>query len=561
MSSRPWTHSMRGVWAALGVYGLVAFLLFGLPVAGTLNTSLVAGGDIEPSAYHWWLAWWPDALIDGRNPFISDFIYAPDRVNLTWVTSIPGPALVLTPVTRAIGPVASYNLLSLAAPVLAATSAFLLCRHLTRRFWPSLAGGYVFGFSPFMLVALAGIPSVGFVAFIPLAVYVVVRRIDESLGRRASIALLALVLAGQFLVSVEAFAVMTVLGGLIGLIAYALVPDLRHALRRVVPDVVLGYLGAVLIVSPFLWYMLFEPHLRPLHAIPERNSVDLLSFAVPTSLQALGAGTFPSLERDFGGALPVAGGAGGFAYLGLPLLAIAVLFGLERPREPRRKLILVAAASLAILSLGPRLIVAGEDLIPLPGALLAEVPLLQYALPSRFPVYTALAVAVLLAVWLAARPARWKWAVVVAALAFIAPNLESGFWKVTTGVPPFFHEKQYEGVLFEEDIVFTVPVMGAPVRWQAEAEMPFRLANGYIGRVPDDLTRFYRVIAADGPLPQQETRRFLERRRVTAILIAAPSTEYPRWRRRLAFLGAAPRELGGVLVYRLAPPGRTPSLG
>jgi hypothetical protein len=551
---------MRGVLAAMGLYGVVSLLYFGLPAIDDFGTALVAAEEIEPSAFQWFLAWWPDAILEGRNPLATDFIYAPDTVNMTWVTSIPGLSLALAPVTRLFGPVESFNLVTLAAPVLAGLSAFVLCRYLTGRFWPSIAGGYFFGFSSFMLVALAGIPSHSFTALIPLAAYLVVRRVDGTIARRAFIVLLAAVLAAQFLVSVEVFAMLTVFGGLVGVAAYVLLEDRRAALKRTAPAVVLAYVGAMLVVSPFLSYMLFEPHLDPAHAVPEKFSVDLLSFAVPTGLQSLGAGAFPTLEEKFGGAIPVAEGGGGYAYLGLPLIGILILFGAEGWREPTRRLLLLAAGLLALFSLGPRLFVAGTDVVVLPpGKLLRELPMLEYALPHRFPVFTALVVAVILAIWLATRPRPWKWMVAAAALVFLLPNFGSGWWSATTSTPAFFREDRYEGVLRQDDVVFTVPPVGAPVRWHAESGMPFRLANGYIGRIPDDLIRFYRLVSGTGRLPEDQTQRFLRRRRITVILIAAPPSEHGGWRRRFRFLGAEPQLRDGILMYRLAPPGARPA--
>lgn len=546
---------MRGVWAALGLYSTVSLLYFGIPALDDFGTALVAGEEIEPSAFQWFLAWWPDAITEGRNPLATDFIYAPDTVNMTWVTSIPALSLVLSPVTLLFGPVESFNLVTLAAPVLAALAAFVLCRHLTGSFWASLAGGYFYGFCPFMLIALAGIPSHSFSALIPVAAYLVVRRVDGTLGASSFVGLLAAVLAAQFLVAAEVFAMLTVFGGLVGLAAYALLRERRAALKQAVPAVVLAYLIAVVVVSPYLWYVLFEPHLDPVHAVPEEHSSDLLSFVVPTSLTEVGAGTFPGLEKDFGGAIPVAFGGGSYAYLGLPLLAILVLFGAEGWRNPGRRFLLLSAALVAVLSLGPRLFVAGSDLAPMPEKLIRELPLLQYALPSRFPVFTALAVAVIVAIWLATRPAAWKWVVAAAALVFILPNFGSGTWSATTNAPSFFSEERYKGMLHEDDIVLTQPPLGASVRWHAEAGMPFRLANGYIGRIPDDLIRFYGLMNSNDPLPEDDTRELLRRRQITVILIAAPPAELVRWRRRLEFLGVTPQVRGGVLLYRLAPPG------
>ena len=69
---------MRGVLGALAVYSAASLVLFGLPILDHPTTTIVADGDIEASAFHWFLAWWPDAIADGRNPFESEFVYAPE---------------------------------------------------------------------------------------------------------------------------------------------------------------------------------------------------------------------------------------------------------------------------------------------------------------------------------------------------------------------------------------------------------------------------------------------------------------------------------------------------
>ena len=86
---------------------------------------------------------------------VVEAIFAPDGFNLMWTTSVPGPSLLVAPITLTAGPLVAYNVLALLAPALSAFTAFLLCRHVTGRTWPSLVGGYIFGFSDYMLGALA----------------------------------------------------------------------------------------------------------------------------------------------------------------------------------------------------------------------------------------------------------------------------------------------------------------------------------------------------------------------------------------------------------------------
>src|SRR5579864_5403503 len=105
----------------------------------------------EPSQYIWWMAWWPYAVSHHLNAFLPKVIWAPIGFNLAWTTGIPGPSLILWPFTYLFGPVASYNFSMLLSPALAAWAAFILCRYITKSFWSSLVGGYIFGFSTYML--------------------------------------------------------------------------------------------------------------------------------------------------------------------------------------------------------------------------------------------------------------------------------------------------------------------------------------------------------------------------------------------------------------------------
>ncbi len=67
-----------------------------------------------------------------------------------------------------------------------AWAAFLLCRHLTGRFWPSLVGGYLFGFSSYELGHVLGQPQLTAVFAVPLIALVVVRAARGRASRPAA---------------------------------------------------------------------------------------------------------------------------------------------------------------------------------------------------------------------------------------------------------------------------------------------------------------------------------------------------------------------------------------
>ena len=87
------------------------------------------------------------------------------------------------------GPVVAYNARCDAVPALAALTAYLLCRHLTGSLWASLVGGYLFGFSSYMLGQELGHLHMTAVFLLPLVALAVVRFVREEIdGRGARVA-------------------------------------------------------------------------------------------------------------------------------------------------------------------------------------------------------------------------------------------------------------------------------------------------------------------------------------------------------------------------------------
>ena len=206
----PATRSSAGArlsaaWPPLG-YAVVALVFWGPWVLNSPGSTILAANDIDPSALMWFLSWWPHALLHGLNPFYTEVIFVPEGYNLAWVTSMPGLSLVLAPVTLSLGPEVSWNLISFAAPVLSAWTAFLLCRHLTGKMAPSLVGGYIFGFSPYMLGHLSGAPHLAFVALLPVFLLLVLRHLRGTLSDRTFTIAMIAALTAEILISTEVLA-------------------------------------------------------------------------------------------------------------------------------------------------------------------------------------------------------------------------------------------------------------------------------------------------------------------------------------------------------------------
>jgi hypothetical protein len=200
------------------LYLALSLIFFARLLPGHL-TDYYIGRDTDPSLYIWSLAWWPYVFQHHVHPFFTKLIWAPYGTNLAWVTCLPLLGFLAMPFTTALGPLATFNLVILILPPLAAFSAFLLCRTLSNSFLAALIAGFIFGFSPYALGQFLSHLNQLLIFPLPLAVYLAVRRFQNKLGRARFVFLLTLVLSIQFLLVLEPFATMTFAGGIVLLVA------------------------------------------------------------------------------------------------------------------------------------------------------------------------------------------------------------------------------------------------------------------------------------------------------------------------------------------------------
>jgi hypothetical protein len=539
----PWTLLSLALYAGLSI------LLFGLPVIGHLGSHIVAADQFDSSADMWFLAWWPHALLHGLNPFITHQLFYPQGYNLEWAASMPLEAIVLAPLTLASSPAVTWNVVELAAPALSAWTAFLLCRHLTGRTVPSLVAGYVFGFSPYVLLELIGAPDLAMVALLPVFVLLVIKLFEGSISRRAFVVAMGIGLAAQYLSSAELLTTSTMFGAFALLAAYVLIGRLRPAIVRSLVPLALAYGLALLLISPWLYFFAFGHHYPPGATGFE---ADLASFVAPPRevLVQLHAG-------------PPYVGSDAQAYLGIPLLALVLELIWQRRHDRAVLLAGLCALAAAVASLGGTLLVRGHKTsIWLPWRLFDQLPILRYAIPVRFGLFVILPVAILVAVSLSGRGPEvgrgrqvLRWALVVASVATILPAVGSSEWNTAISDPPFFAKGTYSRYLTHRDHVLTIPAWGPNERWLADAGFPFALTAGYLGNpLPSSYTRYriWNTLLTGRLTPgyASQLKRFVAAKHVTAVVVqdGLPGP----WRALFGTLGVRPVNVGGVLVYRLA---------
>jgi hypothetical protein len=555
--------------AALICYLILSSALFLRLVPQGLNTSLIGWG-IDQSFFVWCLKWWPYAVAHHLNPFISNLIFAPEGLNLTWSTCAPLMAWLASPLTATLGPVAAYNLLCVLCPALDAWTAFILCRHIGARFWASLIGGWLFGFSPFVVgQMLGGHLSLFPVLLLPLVVLVVLMRLEERIGARTFTLLLCALLIGQFLISTEIFATMTVMGGIMLVVGWVFAhSELRCRIQALFVPIEFAYLGAVVLLSPYLYYVLVDFRSAPFHPA-EEFSTNLLNLVVPAKTTALWFATpiFKPLSSNFQNNISERG-----SYLGVPLLIVAGWFMFENRHTIMSRTCATLLVITIVLSMGPFVHVGRNIDWWLPWRLFTYVPLLDQALPIRLSVYAILILAVLAAMWLTSvRLPLWiRAGAAVLIIGSMFPTISHKFWhSPSVQIPTFFTDKGlYHHYLHKDETVAILPfAWGAgdhSMAWQARTGMYFRLAAGYFPLAPPAYVRWPAVRAAvqraEIPGMAEQWEAFFASHNVSVLIVVFSNGKSPKAMRQqkvlkevLASLGFAPVNIGGVSLYRIPP--------
>ncbi|HEY3921369.1 MAG TPA: hypothetical protein VGL76_04575 [Gaiellaceae bacterium] len=467
---RPWTRDGLVFLA----YAAISFGYFGVRLLPHPGRVMVGSGQ-DPFIFAWSFAWWPHALLHGTNPFVTHALYAPQGINLTWTTSVPGLAIVFAPLTLAAGPVVAFNTCAILLPALAAWTAYKLCLHLTRSVWASLVGGYLFGFSSFVVQQqLQGHLNLIGVFLLPVVALVVLRYLGGELDTRGLVWRIGLLVAAQLTISTEVTLTLT-LAVVVGLVlAAALLPATRARIRAAVVPLLGGYVLAGVVTAPLVAFLLLGFHASSFSGA-EISDLDGANFLVPAAQNAFLGGSFKGVHVHFH---DVEAGA----YLGLPVLLILVLYA-WRFRHARTTWLLFGAAFLAAFSaLGDVLYLDGHRLITLPWTYARHVPVLDNLRPTRIVLYLALTAAIVVALWIARTSGR------VFARPYLLPALAvAALVPAAWGADYTQHPKRW--AFFSSScakqgqtlVAFPWGDVGPFMLAQAENGFRFRLAEGYLG--------------------------------------------------------------------------------
>jgi hypothetical protein len=468
---------LRAVRAAFGYAALSCWLFRDVLAGLSTRAPLGAGGDVAQMC--WFLARTARAVTHGQNLFVAHEINAPVGVNLMWNTAMLPVGVLMSPVTLRWGPITSFNIVMLLAPVATAIAGrWWLSRHVDSELarW---VGGVAIGFSPFVSAHLGG--HLNFV-LLPL-VPVILRLLEDVLWRHPRslprAAVLGLVLFIQALLSEEVVILLAVGTGLAAVLFFLERPRDVVQVRPLLPRLGVAAAVATLLLAWPLAVQLLGPD-RVSGVDPSAHHAQLRDLVVPSTRLALGSlGETSELERRGTSRFEDA------TYVGVP--ALLLLAGTVVAWRGRRAVRVAAGTAVLafVLALGNGGQGSGDTGLSHPAGFLLAIPGLSSVAPQRFGLVLDLCLAWLLAQVCEALVLR-KERVLIPAGALVAATLVS--WmpaspeqQVDAGVPAFFTSDEATSLAGQ-----TVVLLPAPHRsddramlYQAAAGLPFRMVGGY----------------------------------------------------------------------------------
>lgn len=564
--------------AAFAIYFGLSLFFFGRGLIGHFGERYIGVGS-DPSSTIFFIAWLRHAIENRTNPFAVTPIWEPIGVNLAhtayplllgWLAAIA---------SKSIGLIPSFNLTLMLGPATSAWAGFILFRQVCRDGRAAMFAGFTYGFSPFVLAHFLGQLNLAFICFVPLAIYLTVKRVTEEISSRKFTFLFFLILLLQFGCSSEIFCTASFFGGVAFLLAvWTADRDLRRRLARLLIPIVIAYAGTLVILAPYLYFLFVGGHLAMSPHLAISNSAKLANFIIPTQVNALGATPIAHLL------MPRTHIYDTCAYIGVPALLVVGLVTARKGAELAVRLSVWMLLATMVLSIGPMLLTGPHSAIPMPEVFIYWfVPVLKYALPVRFAAFFFLCIGALFALWMSDHALSASVRLGLGALVILSllPNLDSKFWMISDRTPEFFRNGAYRKFIARNENVLLLPygVSGDSDLWQAQTDFYFRTAGGYLGitpPVPDGYVEWPIVHSLYGLNELPEIRRnvaaFLLNKHVSKVIVAdgaqlwqwtfgdGPAT----WRLRaldaderaaieamFGWLDPAPLHIDGVTIYRI----------
>jgi hypothetical protein len=505
-------------WPLVFLFFLALAVVQTFPLVLHMSTHTI-GWPVDSYQKWWELAWMKHSLLGLSNPFHTGVLNYPQGSDLYLDTLVPVNGVMALPLELITGNLLlSWNILALLFIALSGAGAYALCYHVTKERWAALFGGFLFAFSPTVMMQFnASHFNISATWPIPFFVLCLLRFFERrSKKDLALVAVLGAVITWNWF----EFAVDAGLFALLLFTFWAIVKARRGERAVILPMVRSLFPGLV------LWAVLTAPILIPTAIAIESGdytvrlsdtneadnwSPDLASYLLPSALW--GPGEHPGAFREeYGGAR--AGTTETTMFLGLsPLFfaAVAIAYRRKSPLRTSVRFWSLIFGFFAVMALGPYLHAFSIN-VPgfLPFRLLQEVPLIgERRVPGRMIIVGTLALGVLgtIGVSTMAKRSTLKHAAPLFACLAVAVLLME-YWSPPVSLASYNVPQIYKDI-GNEDGQFSVldlplgrttgntqqgDLVGASMSDYAQAIHGKAAIGGYLSRMPDEDLRW---------LPQQ----------------------------------------------------------
>jgi dolichyl-phosphate beta-glucosyltransferase len=475
----------------VGCYVLGAFALTWRLWADPTG-QMVWGNREDNNLFAWFMRDTATAVSHARLPALfTTGLNAPRGINLMWNTSELLPGLVLAPMTLLAGPQTSLTIMLTAGFAGSAASLFFVLRRWGASVSAAAIGGAVYGFSPALLASGFGHFQLQFAVLPPLIIDAVLR-IVTGRGQAVRTGIwLGLLTAAQVFIGEELLVDTAVAAGVMLVVLAVTQPQaaieaLTGRIRAILAGLGTAAALAAVACGYALWVQFRGPlreHGSPwdvagLHSYPFGFVTPSGALLFHTASSAAIAAHYPEPRPEY------------LAYLGWPLLIVALAAAVAFWRDPIVRLTALTFAILELFTLGAIGVPFLGVKVPaalLPWTWLHGLPLLSDVLPDRFSILADGALAALLAFGLdrarllAARTGRQPLGllativVVVAVLPLIPRPLPA---EAAVRAPAGWQTAFAELGLSPGAHVLVIPDMQFNLRWQAETGVPASMVGG-----------------------------------------------------------------------------------
>jgi hypothetical protein len=449
----------------------------------TPSTRAIADNANDQALIEWFLA--HGVLVwTGDFTFVTDRLNMPEGVNLMSNASHILHGVLMAPITAVFGAAVSFALLS--AMNLAATAAgwyLLLARGLRLHRGAAILGGLLAGFGPGMISQANSHLHMTAQWLVPPIVYLVIRLTRVTSPRSTIITGvgLGLTITAQIFLGEEVLFLTAVCLVLFTVTYAATRPRWARevGLRFVGGMFVAAGVTLILVAYPLWVQFAGRQHTPNAPFAPQHFYADLATFGIFSPLSLAGPDEPSQLATS---------SAEYNTFLGLPLLLVVAALICWRWRSPVTIALTVTGVVMTFLSLGPYVTLGGERTgWPSLYNQIAEVPVVNGALPTRYALALLPLIGVLLAYAVDAALRRRdliRWLVPVAAFAAVLPTMPAPLaWATRAAVPTFISTGAWRQCAPEGGVIVPVPLptphQPDVMRWPAEANAAFAIPEGF----------------------------------------------------------------------------------